>query len=118
MKVVILGSKIIGMNELISENLTRLDKSIETTILTEGDLTNNVYDGIICVSIYDIYDFGLMIDCNNDRSKCNMMITGAVLKDDTFANINKKSDYSETILWREKIKFKEALSEFIDIISN
>lgn len=114
-KVAILGSKVIGMNELVADKLKQLDIKIETVLLTSADLENDDYDGLICVSMYDLTDFELMID-NNEYSKYNMIITGTVIKGDTFGADKKISDYDDSIVWRNKLDYKDALVEFSKIM--
>lgn len=116
MKIAILGSKHLGMNELIKDSLFKIDgvdKSTEIVIMEEANLRPETFDSIICVSIYDLANFETMIECNS-KSKCNMIISGAVFEDGTTRGHIKQSDYHNSILWREKFEYKKALEEVIE----
>ena len=117
-KIAILGSsRTIGLCKMTSESLIEFNDDIETVELTNADKLTDEYDGIICLSIYDLSDFEIMIN-DNYFSKCNMLITGSVLTDELFSVDKKKSDYCDSIIWRSKLKFKEALTEFLSLIYN
>ena len=117
MKIAVIGSRVLGMNELIYGRLQSLNDTMSIELLTQSDASIDKYDGIICLSTYDLEAFELMIGVN-EYSRCNMLITGAVMRHgDTFGLNQKQSDYNKTILWRDKLKYQEALSEFLSIIS-
>jgi len=116
LRVAVIGTKYHGMNELVTSYLLKLNTSLEVIVLGVVDLKKNSYDGLICLSIQDIETFESMIPIN-DYCRCNMMISGANVKDGKLLSGKDIKDYNRSILWRNKIDYKDALEEFNTLIS-
>ena len=116
LKVAVIGTKYQGMNDLVISKLLSINTELDIISLDQTDLTSNTYDGLICLSTYDIEIFESMIPLN-DYCKCNMMITGATFKNGSSLSGKNIKDFNRSILWRDKMDYKKALEEFNTLIT-